>query len=63
MIWKVLTQPTPLEKVVIFGEWSLVVTRSHALRTAVFQDTLGSNKRENLVGIVCEFGQCSDGTH
>jgi hypothetical protein len=39
------------------------VAEANTLRTAVFQVTRGSNKRESLVGIVGEFGQCSDGTH
>ena len=39
------------------------VAEANTLRTAVFQVTRDSNKRESLVGIVGEFGQCSDGTH
>ena len=33
------------------------VAEANTLRTAVFQVTRGSNKRESLVGIVGEFGQ------
>jgi len=32
------------------------VVEANTLRTAVFQDTRGSNKRESLVGIVGSFG-------